>query len=211
MCCMTVTDAKTDLRDYCKTPARSAVEAWTGSRSTTSAVRSWLPARTCSGCQAPAAGELGYSGILGRPCPASRPGMNLTLTGLCSPSRMSHAVHHRPAYRRAWRTPTSRSASSRSTPSGTCLWPADTNEVTLHQILVHMTVETGRHAGHADIIRELIDERVGLTARNSNLPQRDQAREQLPSGPPHDHHRRPPVPGGPVGRADPVLSAARGE
>jgi hypothetical protein len=54
-------------------------------------------------------------------------------------------------------------------------WPADTNEVTLHQILVHMTLETGRHAGHADIIRELIDESVGLTAGNSNHPQRDQA------------------------------------
>lgn len=28
-------------------------------------------------------------------------------------------------------------------------------QVTLHQILVHMCVETARHAGHADILREL--------------------------------------------------------
>ena len=34
--------------------------------------------------------------------------------------------------------------------------------VTLHHILVHVTVETQRHAGHADIVRELIDGSVGL-------------------------------------------------
>ena len=47
---------------------------------------------------------------------------------------------------------------------------ADTDEVTLHQILVRITIDTGRRAGHADIIRELIDGAVGLTVRNSNLP-----------------------------------------
>ena len=36
-------------------------------------------------------------------------------------------------------------------------WPADRNEVTLHHILVRVATETSRHAGHADIIRELID------------------------------------------------------
>ena len=34
--------------------------------------------------------------------------------------------------------------------------------VTLHHILVHVTAETQRHAGHADIVRELIDGSVGL-------------------------------------------------
>jgi hypothetical protein len=29
--------------------------------------------------------------------------------------------------------------------------------VTLHRVLVHVTAETQRHAGHADIVRELID------------------------------------------------------
>ena len=33
----------------------------------------------------------------------------------------------------------------------------DRSEVTLHQILIHMIAETHRHAGHADIVRELID------------------------------------------------------
>jgi uncharacterized damage-inducible protein DinB len=41
-------------------------------------------------------------------------------------------------------------------------WPEDRQQVTLHQILVHITTETHRHAGHADIIRELIDGSRGL-------------------------------------------------
>ncbi|MEO9329562.1 DinB family protein [Gordonia aurantiaca] len=40
-------------------------------------------------------------------------------------------------------------------------WPPDRRRVTLHQILVHMVAETSRHAGHADIVRELIDGTVG--------------------------------------------------
>jgi uncharacterized damage-inducible protein DinB len=40
-------------------------------------------------------------------------------------------------------------------------WPAERRQVTLHQILVHMTTETARHAGHADILRELIDGSAG--------------------------------------------------
>ena len=47
-------------------------------------------------------------------------------------------------------------------------WPPERQRVTLHQILVHMTVETARHAGHADIIRELIDGRAGND--DGNLP-----------------------------------------
>jgi hypothetical protein len=45
-------------------------------------------------------------------------------------------------------------------------WPADRDPVTLHQILVHMTVEMARHAGHADIVRELIDGKAGNNDRN---------------------------------------------
>ena len=41
-------------------------------------------------------------------------------------------------------------------------WPDDRSEVTLHQILIHVIAETHRHAGHADIVRELIDGAVGL-------------------------------------------------
>jgi uncharacterized damage-inducible protein DinB len=49
-------------------------------------------------------------------------------------------------------------------------WPPERSEVTLHRILVHMIAETNRHAGHADIVRELIDGAVGLNAGRGNLP-----------------------------------------
>ena len=42
--------------------------------------------------------------------------------------------------------------------------------VTLHQILVHVATETHHHAGHADIIREMIDGAAGFLAKSSNLP-----------------------------------------
>ncbi len=54
-------------------------------------------------------------------------------------------------------------------------WPGDRNEVTLHRILVHMIAETDRHAGHADIVRELIDGAVGLRDGNDNMAPGDQA------------------------------------
>ncbi len=48
-------------------------------------------------------------------------------------------------------------------------------EVTLHLILVHMIAETHRHAGHADIVRELIDGAVGLGERDDNMAPGDNA------------------------------------
>ena len=48
-------------------------------------------------------------------------------------------------------------------------WPDDRSEVTLHLILVHVIAETNRHAGHADIVRELIDGEVGLRDGNTNI------------------------------------------
>ncbi len=42
-------------------------------------------------------------------------------------------------------------------------------EVSLHQILVHMTTETARHAGHLDIVREMVDGAVGRSAGDPNI------------------------------------------
>jgi hypothetical protein len=53
-------------------------------------------------------------------------------------------------------------------------WPAGQNEVTLHEVLVHVIVDTQRHAGHADIIRELIDGVVGLLEGHNNMPPADE-------------------------------------
>ena len=54
-------------------------------------------------------------------------------------------------------------------------WPDDRSEVTLHRILVHMIAETDRHAGHADIVRELIDGATGLRDGNDNMATDDPA------------------------------------
>ena len=51
-------------------------------------------------------------------------------------------------------------------------WPPERRDVTLHHILVRMCVETARHAGHADILRELIDGRAGMGPNDGNLPDR---------------------------------------
>ena len=53
-------------------------------------------------------------------------------------------------------------------------WPADQNQVTLHHALVRVATEISRHAGHADLVRELIDGALGLTASRPNLPPGDQ-------------------------------------
>ena len=36
-------------------------------------------------------------------------------------------------------------------------WPAERREPTLHRVLAHVVAETSRHAGQADIVRELVD------------------------------------------------------
>ncbi|MGH7666507.1 MAG: DinB family protein [Candidatus Dormibacteria bacterium] len=52
-------------------------------------------------------------------------------------------------------------------------WGGDNAEVTLERILVYMIAETNRHAGHADILRELIDGSAGWRPDDEGLPERD--------------------------------------
>ena len=54
-------------------------------------------------------------------------------------------------------------------------WPEEKRNTTLGRILVHLVVETQRHLGQADIVRELIDGMVGLRSSNSNLAEGDPA------------------------------------
>jgi uncharacterized damage-inducible protein DinB len=48
-------------------------------------------------------------------------------------------------------------------------------ELPLHRILVHVIAETDRHAGHADIVRELIDGSAGQRSRHANTAPGDAA------------------------------------
>ncbi len=49
-------------------------------------------------------------------------------------------------------------------------WPDERAEVTLHRIMVHVIGDSQRHAGHADIVRELIDGATGLRENTDNPP-----------------------------------------
>jgi uncharacterized damage-inducible protein DinB len=53
-------------------------------------------------------------------------------------------------------------------------WAPGRRDVTLHQVLVHVVAETARHAGHADVVRELLDGAAGMRAGGSNLPEQDE-------------------------------------
>ncbi|MFJ9814950.1 DinB family protein [Streptomyces sp. NPDC101151] len=49
------------------------------------------------------------------------------------------------------------------------------SEPTLHRVLTHMVAETQRHAGHADIVRELIDGATGQRPNGLNVAPFDPA------------------------------------
>jgi hypothetical protein len=49
-------------------------------------------------------------------------------------------------------------------------WPEGSRQLSLHRALVHVVADVQRHAGHADVLRELIDGAVGADPRWSNLP-----------------------------------------
>jgi hypothetical protein len=124
--------------------------------------------------------EMGYFGdTFGRPCPDQLPfdESDPNSDMFAAPSESREFLTG--LYRRAW-------AHSDATIDALPLdavghvpwWPADRNEVTLHHVLVRVATETARHAGHADIVRELIDGAVGWTPGQSNLPPSDQAEWQ---------------------------------
>jgi Protein of unknown function (DUF664) len=47
------------------------------------------------------------------------------------------------------------------TPGSVAHWPEDRRQTTLGFLLIRMVAETAQHAGHADIVRELIDGKGG--------------------------------------------------
>jgi len=78
-------------------------------------------------------------------------------------------------YRRSWRLADETITELPLDAPGTVPWWGDQGEVTLHRILVHMIAETQRHAGHADIVREMIDGSVGARPGVDNMQALDQA------------------------------------
>jgi len=79
-------------------------------------------------------------------------------------------------YRRVWaHSDATIAALPLDAPGEVPWWRPETRRVTLQRILVHVVAETHRHAGHADVVRELVDGQAGHRAANSNLPEGDAA------------------------------------
>ncbi|MET8360953.1 DinB family protein [Micromonospora sp. NPDC005171] len=49
-------------------------------------------------------------------------------------------------------------------------WRPGGQDVTLQRIIIHVTCDIARHAGHADIMREQHDAAIGLRRDNTNVP-----------------------------------------
>jgi uncharacterized damage-inducible protein DinB len=119
--------------------------------------------------------ELGYFGVtFGRPVDDAQPWVddegdipNWDMWATAAESRESVVS----LYRRAWaHADATIEALALDSPGRVPWWEGDRADVTLHRILVHVIAETGRHVGHADVVRELIDGSAGLRADNDNLP-----------------------------------------
>ncbi|MFF3014936.1 DinB family protein [Streptomyces sp. NPDC057939] len=78
-------------------------------------------------------------------------------------------------YRRAWAHADATIEALPLDAMGHVEWWGDNGDATLQRIMLHMTAETNRHAGHADIVRELIDGKVGMRENNSNMDGGDEA------------------------------------
>jgi len=121
--------------------------------------------------------ELGYFGdTFGRPCANKVPWDESVPNSdmFAAPDESREFITG--LYRRAWaHADATIDALALDATGHVPWWPPDRNEVTLHRILVHVIAETCQHAGHADIIRELVDGAVGLAAERPNLPSGEKA------------------------------------
>ncbi len=177
---MTGSDPKGDLHDYLQ-EARDAVLWKLDGLSEYDIRRPLVPTGTnlLGLVKHLASVEFGYFGdVFGRPYDEPLPWMaegaeaNADMWATADQSREEIVG----LYRRAWaHSDATISALALDTIGRVPWWGADHNEVTLHKVLVHMIAETHRHAGQADIVRELIDGAAGLLPGNDNLPPRDRA------------------------------------
>ena len=77
-------------------------------------------------------------------------------------------------YRRAWQHTEATIAELPLDAAATVPWWGGA-KLSLGHVMVHVTAETQRHAGHADIVRELVDGSAGLLRESGNLPSDDPA------------------------------------
>ena len=177
---MTTTDPKADLLFYLQS-ARDALLWKLEGLSEYDARRPLTPTGTniLGLVKHVASVELGYLGdTFGRPSGEALPWVeegaedNADMWATADESREQVVG----LYRRAW---THADATIEALPLDTVgkvpWWPAERAGVTLHHAVVRVIGDTHRHAGHADIVRELIDGAVGMNKGNDSIPPGDAA------------------------------------
>lgn len=120
--------------------------------------------------------EAGYFGeVFGRPFPEPMPWAgddaepNEDMWATAGESR-SDVID---LYRRVWKHSDATIEVLALDARGEVPWWSTTTSVTLQRILVHVVAETHRHAGHADVVRELVDGAAGVRQSSANLPDAD--------------------------------------
>lgn len=171
---MTASDAKTDLHFYLQS-ARDALLWKLEGLSEYDVRRPRTPTGTnLLGLVKHVAGvELGYLGdTFGRPSGEPLPWLadaaetNADMWATADESREDVVA----LYRRAWaHADATIDALTLDTVGRVPWWPSSRNEVTLHHAVVRVIADTQRHAGHADIIRELTDGAVGMNEGDGSL------------------------------------------
>jgi uncharacterized damage-inducible protein DinB len=171
---MPVTDPKDDLRGYLQRGREALVWKLEG-LSEYDVRRPLVPTGTnlLGLVKHVASVEAGYLGeTFGRPFPGALPWLgedaeaNADMWATAEESRADIVD----LYRRVWEhSDATVDTLPLDSPGRVPWWPPERGETTLHRILVHMVAETERHAGHADLVRELIDGSAGVRADNDSL------------------------------------------
>lgn len=113
-----------------------------------------------------AGGEFGYLGdCVGRPAPVTLPWVedgsiwdSADMWATAEQTREELVT----LYRRAWQhSDESIAELPLDAPASVAWWPEERRKTTFGSLLVRVTAEAAHHAGHADIVRELIDGRSG--------------------------------------------------
>ena len=132
--------------------------------------------------------EVGYSSVpFGRPAGLAHPWFSddaeddVDMWATAEESREDVVA----GYRRAWAQADVVITDLPVDAGGRAPWwgPDGGTAVTLHRVLVHVIGDTHRQAGHADIVRELVDGSVGNQSAGEDAPERDEAWGQGYRGP----------------------------
>ncbi len=122
--------------------------------------------------------ELGYfGGVFGRPSSIALPwfeeGAEPNADMWATPDESRAQIVE--LYHQAWERADATIDALALDATGMVPWWNTDRPVTLHHILIHVTAETHRHAGHADLVRELVDGQAGYDSPGDNLPPWDAA------------------------------------